>query len=78
MDLFHLGRLGKLTGMYKSLEQSPEDGVDTTFISAELIRYLQASVVAFTTNIIHRATVWKEQANDSRARKRFGKAHCTR
>lgn len=69
MDLFHLGRLGKLTGMYKSLEQSPEDGVDTTFISAELIRYLQASVVAFTTNIIHRATVWKEQANDLKGQK---------
>ncbi|KAG2070055.1 hypothetical protein BDR04DRAFT_1100734 [Suillus decipiens] len=73
MDLFHLGRLGKLMGMYKSLEQCPEDGVDTAFISAELIRYLQASVVAFTTDVIHRATVWKEQANELKGQKKVWK-----
>lgn len=70
MDLFHLGRLGKLMEMYKSLEQCPEDDVGTTFISPELIRYLQASVVAFTTDVIHRATVWKEQVNELKGQKK--------
>lgn len=70
MDLFHLGRLGKLMVMYKSLEQCPEDDVGATFISPELIRYLQASVVAFTTDVIHRATVWKEQANELKGQKK--------
>lgn len=55
--------------MYKSLEQRPEDDVGTTFISPELIRYLQVSVVAFTTDVIHRATVWKEQANELKSQK---------
>lgn len=70
MDLFHLGRLGKLMGMYKSLEQPPEDDVGTTFISPELICYLQALVVAFTSDVIHRATVWKEQANELKGQKK--------
>ncbi|KAG1764862.1 hypothetical protein EV702DRAFT_1153319 [Suillus placidus] len=76
MDLFHLGRFGKLMGIYKSLEQCPEDDVGT-FISPELIRYLQASVVAFTTDVIHRATVWKEQANELKGQKKVwrGKLH---
>ncbi|KAG2038530.1 hypothetical protein BDR03DRAFT_1091155 [Suillus americanus] len=73
MDLFHLGRLGKLMGIYKSLEQCPEDDVGTNFISPELIRYLQASVVAFTTDVIHRATVWKEQANELKGQKKVWK-----
>ncbi|KAG2028284.1 hypothetical protein BDR03DRAFT_1029960, partial [Suillus americanus] len=73
MDLFHLGRLGKLMGIYKSLEQCPEDDVGT-FISPELIRYLQASVVAFTTDVIHRATVWKEQANELKGQKKVWRA----
>jgi hypothetical protein len=70
MDLFHLGRLGKLMGIYKSLEQCPEDEVGTTFISPELIQYLQALVVAFTTDVIHRATAWKEQANELKGQKK--------
>ncbi|KAG1811196.1 uncharacterized protein BJ212DRAFT_1375510 [Suillus subaureus] len=73
MDLFHLGRLGKLMGIYKSLEQYPEDDVGTNFISPELIRYLQASVVAFTTDVMHRATVWKEQANELKGQKKVWK-----
>jgi hypothetical protein len=56
--------------IYKSLEQCPEDDVGTTFISSELIQYLQASVVAFTTDVIHRATVWKEQANELKGQKK--------
>lgn len=56
--------------MYKSLEQPPEDDVGTTFISPELIRYLQASVVSFTTDVIHRATVWKEQVNELKGQKK--------
>lgn len=70
MDLFHLGRLGKLMGIYKSLEQCSDDDVGATFISPELIRYLQASVVAFTTDVIHRATMWKEQGNELKGQKK--------
>ncbi|KAG2053421.1 hypothetical protein BDR06DRAFT_956483 [Suillus hirtellus] len=70
MDLFHLGRLGKLMGIYKSLEQCPEDDAGITFISPDLIRYLQASVVAFTTDVIHRATVGKEQDNELKGQKK--------
>ncbi|KAG1843482.1 hypothetical protein DFJ58DRAFT_915959 [Suillus subalutaceus] len=73
MDLFHLGRLGKLMGMYKSLEECPEDDVGNIFISSELIRYLQASVVAFMTDVVHRATVWKEQANELKGQKKVWK-----
>ncbi|KAG1753220.1 hypothetical protein EDB19DRAFT_1627296 [Suillus lakei] len=73
MDLFHLGRLGKLMGMYKSLKQCPEDDVGATFISPESIQYLQALVVAFTTNVIHRATMWKEQANELKGQKKVWK-----
>ncbi|KAG2130973.1 uncharacterized protein EDB93DRAFT_1255627 [Suillus bovinus] len=70
MDLFHLGRFGKLIGIYKSLGPCPEDDVGTTFISPDLIQYLQASVVAFTTNVIHRAIMWKEQVNELKGQKK--------
>ncbi|KAG0700064.1 hypothetical protein DFH29DRAFT_933903 [Suillus ampliporus] len=81
MDLFHLGRLGKARGVcldresqiYKSLEQCPEDDVSATYVSPELIQYLQASVVAFTTDVIHRATMWKEQANELKGQKKVWK-----
>ncbi|KAG1888858.1 hypothetical protein F4604DRAFT_1899736 [Suillus subluteus] len=73
MDLFHLGRLGKLMGMYKSLEECPKDDVGNIFISSELIRCLQASVVAFMTDVVHRAAVWKEQANELKGQKKVWK-----
>ncbi|KAG1739888.1 uncharacterized protein EDB91DRAFT_1336691 [Suillus paluster] len=74
MDLFHLGRLGKLVGIYKSFEQYPEDDVGATYISTELIRYLQALVVSFTTDVIHRATMWKEQADELKGQKKVWKS----
>ncbi|KAF9222422.1 hypothetical protein BS17DRAFT_187842 [Gyrodon lividus] len=66
MDLLHLGALGRLMGFYTSLEHT-EDGqeeadehVSGQSIDAKLIQHLQAVVVSFVTDVVHRAIVWKE------------------
>ena len=48
----------------------PEDDISATYISADLIRYLQTSVIAFITDVIHRAVVWKEQDNELKGQKK--------
>lgn len=54
---------------FKPLVQCPEDDISASYISADLVQYLQASVVAFTTDVVHRAILWKEQANELKHQK---------
>ncbi|KAF8435173.1 hypothetical protein L210DRAFT_885292, partial [Boletus edulis BED1] len=66
MDLLNLGALGKLMGLYSSLEHDGEEeeadgSAITESIDAQLIRHLQAAVVSFVTDIMHRAIVWRER-----------------
>ncbi|OJA20807.1 hypothetical protein AZE42_06514 [Rhizopogon vesiculosus] len=70
MDLFHYGPLGKLVGIFKPLADCPEDDISASYISADLVQYLQALVIAFTTDVMHRATMWKEQANELKGQKK--------
>jgi hypothetical protein len=56
--------------MIKPLAQSPEDDIGASCLSAEFVRYLQASVVVFTTDVVHRAIMWKEQANELKGQKK--------
>jgi hypothetical protein len=56
--------------IFKPLVQCPEDDISASYISADLVQYLQASVVAFTRDVVHRATLWKEQTNELKGQKK--------
>ncbi|KAG9312254.1 hypothetical protein JVU11DRAFT_7556 [Chiua virens] len=55
MDLLNLGALGKLMGLHASLELGEEEP------DMAQVRHLQAVMVSFVTDIIHRAIVWRER-----------------
>ncbi|KAH7883350.1 hypothetical protein F5I97DRAFT_231315 [Phlebopus sp. FC_14] len=69
MDLLHLSALGKLMGLYTSLEHGDDGdhGEEETLslpaqsVDAQLIRHLQAAVVWFVTDVVHRTIVWRER-----------------
>ncbi|KAH9949838.1 hypothetical protein B0H21DRAFT_69621 [Amylocystis lapponica] len=59
LGLLHLGGLGKVMRLYNRLHDvSPNVGSE---ISAETIRLLYAHVVNFTTKVVHRVVVSREQ-----------------
>ncbi|KAL4079101.1 hypothetical protein J3A83DRAFT_4086152 [Scleroderma citrinum] len=57
MDLIHLGALARLRGCVVSCE---EEAVPNA-IDGTLVQHLQAALVVFVTDVIHRAIVWKER-----------------
>ncbi|KII95509.1 hypothetical protein PLICRDRAFT_170153 [Plicaturopsis crispa FD-325 SS-3] len=59
LDLFYLGKLGKFMNTYRELHDVPSEVVSR--ISAETIRFLHAHIVAFTTELVHRTVVAREQ-----------------
>ncbi|KAH7921647.1 hypothetical protein BV22DRAFT_1132114 [Leucogyrophana mollusca] len=67
MDLLHPSALGKLMGVYRSIEDVSDDST-TSFASADLLQYLQACVVAFLTDVMHHVIVSREQEGKLKAR----------
>ncbi|KIJ15649.1 hypothetical protein PAXINDRAFT_11763 [Paxillus involutus ATCC 200175] len=67
MDLLHLGVLGRLMGLYASLEcgtdgeRETDETVSVQSIDAKLIQHLQTAMISFVTDVAHRAIVWKER-----------------
>jgi hypothetical protein len=50
--------------LYSSLEHREEEADGTAIaasIDAQLIQHLQAAMVSFVTDLIHRAIVWRER-----------------
>ncbi|KAF8345842.1 hypothetical protein F5887DRAFT_884263 [Amanita rubescens] len=60
LDLFHLSTLSRLIELYKSGYTEVEEDVITS-VSADTISLLRAVVVAFVTEVIHRAIVFRNQ-----------------
>ncbi|KAG8220465.1 hypothetical protein J3R82DRAFT_3160 [Butyriboletus roseoflavus] len=64
MDFLNLSALGKLMGLCSSLEHGEEEAdvsVIAKSIDAQLIRHLQAAMVMFVTDVLHRVIVWRER-----------------
>ncbi|KAH7911334.1 hypothetical protein BJ138DRAFT_1113324 [Hygrophoropsis aurantiaca] len=67
MDLFHLNTLGKLVDVYKIIEDVPDES-STTSVSADMLQYLQATVVNFITDVMHHVIVGRELETKSKTR----------
>ncbi|KAK0212664.1 hypothetical protein DFS33DRAFT_1449480 [Desarmillaria ectypa] len=74
LGLLNVSPLGRLMKMYKSAygESTDHPTVNTT-ISADTFRLLHAIIVEFTTNVIRRSIVYREQDNLLKANKKVWK-----
>lgn len=74
LGLLNVSPLGRLMKMYKSAYEGPTDHptVNTT-IAADTFRLLHAIIVDFTTDVIHRSIVYREQDNLLKANKKVWK-----
>ncbi|KAK0461089.1 uncharacterized protein EV420DRAFT_1477929 [Desarmillaria tabescens] len=72
--LLNVSPLGRLMKTYKSVYEEPTDHptVNTT-ISADTFRLLHAIIVEFTTNVIRRSIVYREQDNLLKANRKVWK-----
>ncbi|KAK0195587.1 hypothetical protein F5146DRAFT_1026226 [Armillaria mellea] len=73
LGLLNVSPLGRLMKMYKSAYEPTDHPTVNTSISADTFRLLHAIIVEFTTNVIHRSIVYREQDNLLKANKKVWK-----
>ncbi|PBK74359.1 hypothetical protein ARMSODRAFT_951991 [Armillaria solidipes] len=73
LGLLNVSPLGRLMKMFKSAYESTDHPTVTTTISADTFRLLHAIIVEFTTNVIHRSIIYREQDNLLKANKKVWK-----
>ncbi|KAK0504590.1 hypothetical protein EDD18DRAFT_1325967 [Armillaria luteobubalina] len=73
LGLLKVSPLGRLMMMYKSAYEPTDHPTVNTTISADTFRLLHAIIVEFTTSVIHRSIVYREQDNFLKANKKVWK-----
>lgn len=73
LGLLNVSPLGRLMKMFKSAYEPTDHPTVNITISADTFRLLHAIIVEFTTNVIHRSIVYREQDNLLKANKKVWK-----